>query len=222
MKFHSLGSSRFPIGFLAALLVLAAPALAGPPLICHTIDIGSAQSLPWSNPATLSGLADYETSRLIADTLALLNPNTTVLVRMETLRRATIYAQRDPIIAKQLLLKLQERTGANERDALAAFDFGYLAACYRQIQQARSHGMTIWGPGGWVNPGADVDGYTFVKRAISMRGQDPEMEFAAALITVEGSQNEHQEHVQKAMAGAKGNPLLSENLANQFSKMARN
>jgi hypothetical protein len=48
------------------------------------------------------------------------------------------------------------------------------------------------------------------------------MEFAAALITMEGSQNEHQEHVQKAMAGAKGNPLLSENLANQFSKMARN
>src|SRR5271155_196064 len=165
MKGHTLRTSRFAVGFLAALLSLATPALAGPPLICHPINIGSAQSLSWSNPATLTGLTGYEISHLIADTLALLNPNTTVLVRMETLRRATIYAQSDPIIAKQLLSKLQERTITNERDALAAFDFGYLAACYRQIQQARSHGMTIWGPGGWVNPGADVDGYTFVKRA---------------------------------------------------------
>jgi len=221
MKRHSLRSSRLAIGFLAALLVLAAPALAGPPLICHTIDIGSAQSLPWSNPATLTGLKDYDASHLIADTLALLNPSTPVLVRMETLRRATIYAQRDPIIAKQLVLKLQERTTANERDALAAFDFGYLAACYRQIQRARSQGMTVWGHGEWANPGADVDGYGFVKKAISMR-EDAEMEFAAALITMEGSQSEHEGHVRNAMAGAKGNPLLSQNLANQFSKMARN
>jgi hypothetical protein len=222
MTRHTLKSSRFAIGFLTALLALAATALAGPPLICHPIDIGSAQSLPWSNPATLTGLKDYDASHLIADTLTLLGPNTPVLVRMETLRRATIYAQRDPVIAKQLFLKLQERTTTNEKDALAAFDFGYLAACYKQIQWARSKSMTVWGQGEWSNPGADVDGYGFVKKAIRMRGQDAEMEFAAAMITTEGSQSEHQEHLRNAMAGAKGDSLLSENLANQFSKTAKN
>jgi hypothetical protein len=222
MTSHSLKSSRFVIGFLAALLSLAATALAGPPLICHPIDIGSAQSLPWSNPATLTGLKDYDASSLITDTLTLLRPTTPVLVRMETLRRATIYAQRDPVIAKQLFLKLQERTTANEKDALAAFDFGYLAACYKQIQWARSKSMTVWGQGEWSNPGADVDGYAFVKKAIHMRGQDAEMEFAAALITMDGSQSEHQEHLRNAMAGAKRDSLLSENLANQFSNTARN
>jgi hypothetical protein len=222
MTHQSLKSSRFAIGFLAALLTLAATALAGPPLICHPIDIGSAQSLPWTNPATLTGAEDYDASHLITDTLALLGPSTPVLVRMETLRRATIYAQRDPVIAKQLFLKLQERTTANEKDALAAFDFGYLAACYKQIQWARSKSMTVWGQGEWSNPGADVDGYALVKKAIRMRGQDAEMEFSAALITMDGSQNEHQEHLRNAMAGAKGDSLLSENLANQFSKTARN
>jgi hypothetical protein len=170
----------------------------------------------------LTGLKDYDASHLIADTLTLLGPNTPVLVRMETLRRATIYAQRDPVIAKQLFLKLQERTTTNEKDALAAFDFGYLAACYKQIQWARSKSMTVWGQGEWSNPGADVDGYGFVKKAIRMRGQDAEMEFAAAMITTEGSQSEHQEHLRNAMAGAKGDSLLSENLANQFSKTAKN
>ncbi len=33
-----------------------------------------------------------------------------------------------------------------------------------------------------------------------MRGQDPEMEFAAALITLTGSEIDHSYHVQKAIA----------------------
>ena len=76
-------------------------------------------------------------------------------------------------------------------------------------------------------PHADADDlvqdvFLAALRKLGSLREPAEMEFAAALITMEGSQNEHQEHVQKAMAGAKGNPLLSENLANQFSKMARN
>jgi hypothetical protein len=42
------------------------------------------------------------------------------------------------------------------------------------------------------------------------------MEFAAALITLSGPQAEHLEHALKAIAGAKTDPLLSQNLATHF------
>jgi hypothetical protein len=55
-----------------------------------------------------------------------------------------------------------------------------------------------------------------VKRAIQERGNDPEMEFAAALITLTAPNEDHREHVQKAMAGAKTDALLAQNLASRF------
>src|SRR5579859_972609 len=58
--------------------------------------------------------------------------------------------------------------------------------------------------------------YALVKKALGLRGPDPEMEFAAALITLEGPLADHQEHVQKATAGAKGDPLLAQNLKSHF------
>jgi hypothetical protein len=42
------------------------------------------------------------------------------------------------------------------------------------------------------------------------------MEFAAALITMNGPERDHNDHVQKAIAGAKVDPLLAENLASSF------
>jgi hypothetical protein len=44
------------------------------------------------------------------------------------------------------------------------------------------------------------------------------MEFAAALITFSGSERDHNDHVEKAMAGAKTDPLLAQNLASYFSR----
>lgn len=201
-----------------AVLLAAATALAGPRLICKSIDIGSAQSLPWNTLATLTGSNDYDVSHLVNDALALLNPTAPVLVRMETLRRATIYSQRAPSAATQLLLKLQQRAAANDHDALAQFDFGYLVACYKQLAWARSSGMTVGGRGDWQNPAAGIDGYAAVKKAIGLRGQDPEMEFAAALISAEDSPSQHLQHLQNAIAGSKDDPLLAQNIAAQFSK----
>jgi hypothetical protein len=66
------------------------------------------------------------------------------------------------------------------------------------------------------NPSAGVDGYALVNKAITLRGADPEMEFAAALITLSGPQEEHRQHAQKAIAGAKGDSLLAQNLASHF------
>jgi hypothetical protein len=216
---HSEVGFRFALLLAALSLVLAAPALAGPPLICHPINIGGASSLPWpSDGGSLVGQQDYDVSRLVADTLSLLAANTSVLVRMETLRRATIYAQRNPVVAKELLIKLHARTIANAHDALAAFDFGYLVECYKQAELARKEGLSAWRHSEWSNPAANVDGYGFVKSAISMRGQDAEMEFAAALISSVGSRKDCQQHLERAVAGAKDNPLLADNLSRHFGK----
>ena len=42
------------------------------------------------------------------------------------------------------------------------------------------------------------------------------MEFAAALITLSGPRDEHAQHAQKAIAGAKMDALLAQNLATHF------
>jgi hypothetical protein len=56
-------------------------------------------------------------------------------------------------------------------------------------------------------------GYSWVKKAISMRGQDLEMEFAAALLTLSGPETDHRDHAQKTLAGATNDSLLAQNLA---------
>jgi hypothetical protein len=128
---------------------------------------------------------------------------------METLRRATIYARLNPQAAKDLITRLQARAAnsdaAGRPDALAWFDVGYLAEAYKQ-----------WMGKGEPNPAAGLDGYSWVTKAIGLRGSDPEMEFAAALITLSGPEAAHRDHVQKAIAGAKYDPLLAQNLTSNF------
>jgi len=203
-------SSRFAVGILLALFALVTSAFAGPPLICHRLDIGDAKSLPWNGTAwDLAGNENYDTKNLVHDTLAILDGGAPVIVRMETLRRATLYARKDPQAAKELLTKLYQRATAGEAagraDALAWFDAGYLAAAYRQ----------------WLGKNQDsaagIDGYSLVAKALALGGEkDPQMEFAAALITLQGPERAHQEHAQRAIAGAKNDPLLARNLANRF------
>jgi hypothetical protein len=211
---QNMNSRIFPhqlISIVAILIGFTITALAGPPLICHPIEIGQAKSLPWVDLNYQKGRGSYELKNLTHDTLAILDSDTPVLVRMETLRRATLYARQDPQIAKELLTRLHARAAnsntSGHSDALAWFDIGYLAETYKQ-----------WIGKGEPNPAAGLDGYGWVKQAISLRGQDPEMEFAAALITLTVPESDHQDHVQKAMAGAKNDPLLAQNLATFFSR----
>src|SRR6266478_10065235 len=222
MTLQQIRSPRFAIVLVAAVLCFASIAQAGPPLICHTIEIGQAKSLPWiGHNWNLSGGENYDTKNLVRDTLQILAPSTPVLVRMETLRRATLYARRDPIAAKELLARLHARATSAESsghpDALAWFDAGYLAETYKQ-----------WIGQAWMrvskeeqNPAAGLDGYALVKKALALRGPSPsgddaQMEFAAALITLSGPANEHHQHAQRAIAGAKTDPLLAQNLASRF------
>src|SRR5262245_14108085 len=118
----------------AAALVIARPALAGPPLICFPFDISSARSLPMGHSSWHDIDASYDVSHLVDDTLAILTPVTPVNVRMETIRRATIYASKNPAAAKALLVALQERAQHPQpaAAALAVFDFGYLVETYRE------------------------------------------------------------------------------------------
>lgn len=202
-----LSLTAFAISSVAALL-LAATAFAGPPLICHSLEIGSARSLPWvSHSWNLTGSETYDTRALVNDTMAILSGDRTVIVHMETLRRATLYARKDPALAKELLSRITSGTKAegDQDRALRYFDVGYLIAAYKQ-----------WFREPAENPAVGLDGYALVKQAIALRGDDPEMEFAAALITLSGRGEEHASHAQKAIAGAKGDPLLARNLASHF------
>jgi len=208
MNSHALVRLAISIG--ATLTLFTTSAHAGPPLICHAIEIGQAKSLPWVD-WNQKGSGGYDVKNLTRDTLAILDAKAPVLVRMETLRRATLYARQDPHIAKELLTRLHARAASSDAaghpDALAWFDAGYLIETYRQ-----------WIGKGEPNPANGLDGYGLIKKAIGLRGQDPEMEFAAALVTLTGPESDHREHARKAMAGAKNNPLLAQNLASNFHR----
>jgi len=217
MKLYIYRAMQNSMKILAAMVMLAAPVFAGPPLVCHPINIGSAQSLPWTSSTwNLSGEESYDVSHLVADTLTLLGPNTPVLVRMETIRRAALYSQNNAAVARELLAGLQMRAAAHEHDSLADFDYGYLIETYRQLETAFRMSLGEKNRRDWVNPAAGLDGYAWVKKAIGMRGRDAGMEFAAALITTENSKQDFQEHVAKAKAGMKEDPLLAQNVASHF------
>ena len=220
MKPKQIRPCRYFFGVAAAVLLFANAVQAGPPLVCHAFEIGQARSLPLAGHSwNLSGSENYDTKNLVKDTLEILRPTTPVLVRMETLRRATLYARKDPIAAKELLTKLYSRADSTESaghpDALAWFDAGYLVETYEQwIGRDLPHltdGMRLD-----ANPAFGMDGYAMVKKAIALRGDDAQMEFAAALITLSGPGDEHARHARKAIAGAKDDALLAQNLATHF------
>ena len=204
MNSHSI--SRLAISITAIVLGFSTIALAGPPLICHPIAIGQAQSLPWVDLNYHKGDGGYDLRNLTRDTLAILDSNSSVLVRMETLRRATIYARQDPQVAKELLTRLHARASNADAGALAWFDLGYLAEAYKH-----------WRNDSEPNPAKGIDGYALVTKALNSRGSDPEMEFGAALIALSISESERNRHVEKARAGAAADPLLAQNLASFFT-----
>ncbi|MBO0720138.1 MAG: hypothetical protein J2P41_04910 [Blastocatellia bacterium] len=213
--------------------LLQLTAIAGPPLICHTIEIGDARSLPWGASADWRAVKpDYDLNRLVEDTLALLTPETPVLARMETLRRATIYAQwakrdreimlksrndkaADELLAR-LMARVRESAGNTPAFTLALFDAGYLTSCYQQAGYQSNGGD---GAGrGYDMVRKAMGGYAMVRKAAAHQGGSAEMEFAAALITSSPLQATHRAHLQRAIDGAKDNSLLARNLIKHFGK----
>jgi hypothetical protein len=209
------------------LLALVRPAPAGPVLICKNYEIGAAKSLPWGGSDWRSVKPDYDINRLVEDTLALLTPETPVIVRMETLRRAVIYAacsrvdrevnyaKRNDNAAQELFSRLMGnskmsafQSASKKPDPLKLFDAGFFLESWKQAYVDGSGKKPV-----------DFDGYALVKQAIALRGNDPEMEFAAALITsIRSDKAAHRAHLQKAIAGAPEGSLLARNIVNHFGR----
>lgn len=212
----SILSLRRSLAIASLALTLASPAVfAGTPLICHPYEIGAAKSLP-AGPDWHGVSRNYDRQHLVRDTLALLTADTPVIVRMETLRRAAIYATaqmrdwdkgtysaEDRALASSLLKKLRERTktATGPALALATFDLGFFTETLRQTNVDKS-----------------LDGYPTLLKALALRGPDAEMEFALALATSWPKRKERDEHVTRARASAKPGSLLATNLDSHFGK----
>lgn len=132
--------------------------LKGPPAVCQPFAIGDAASLPWDEGAF--GIdPGFSTSKLVPMTHKLLDGQSDALVRMETLRRAVIYAfgvgdygMKTPpskevrkLRAQELILMLQQRALAvhlGEQAATTAqampplFDLGYALSAIHQLDGA--------------------------------------------------------------------------------------
>jgi hypothetical protein len=134
----------------------------------------------------------------------ILAPETPVIVRMETLRRAAIYSFKDSRLAYELLAKIMARTldaqPGSKAEAMAWFDAGYLVETFRQASFESKQ-----------NPATGLDGYAWTVRAIVLNGGNPEMEYAAALMRFDKSWPN--EHFRKALAASREGSLLSRNMA---------
>ena len=206
------------LGFLSSVLAAtvvfsAAPAFAGPPLLCFPFDIGNAKTLPMGTRGWESVDPTYDSSHLVADTLALLTPRTPTIVRMETLRRATVYAARNSRIATALLDTLEARAAHPDPNVgYAVFDFGYLVETYKQ--------------GAWLGKDApafarakDIDGYMLVQKAQTLTG-DKSMSFALVAMTIDKTHGVEglRAAIADAREAAKTDASVRANLANHWSE----
>lgn len=171
---------------MAAFALVAATAWAGPPAVCQRVEIGTAKSLPWSTGNDFKkGDPNYDLKRLVPDTLALLAPETPVNVRMETMRRAALYAAKDARLARELSEQLLARTRGVAAGAMAWFDAGYFIETVRQTALVYKYDMLTPDERMEWTIREDVvklDGLPMVKKALAMSGGDAGIRHALTLI----------------------------------------
>ena len=209
-------SEKKRIVLLAALslLIVATPAFAGPPFTCHPFDIGTAKSLPGDPTNWLGVRVDYDVHRVVADTEAILTPSTPTLVRMETLRRAALYASLDRAVAEQLIAAMMthvqkaEQTGQSMATAL--FDAGYVVEALSEIEQFGNHMKDFAGREKTLAGLTQrFDGRALIQKSLALRPDDASIEFALTLLLPSA---ERDSHLRNARAGAKQDSLLASNL----------
>jgi hypothetical protein len=199
-----------------ATLVVATPALAGPPFICHPFDIGTAKSLPWG--ATNNYLAmrdDYDFHNVVADAEKLLTPSMPTIVRMETLRRAAIYASRDRAVATQFLGFVMGRATSLKEpgrpEALAWFDAGYVIEALSELEQVGHYEKQLRGLETVLAGLTDsFSGRALIEKSATLRPDDAAIEFALGLIS---RAPESDKHFDKARVASHQDALLANNLA---------
>jgi hypothetical protein len=196
---HFLSRLPFLPLVLAAVVGVGSVAHAGSPLMCFAYEIGDAKCLPWSANGPLAPAGGYDRANVVADTLGLLKTEHSILVRMETMRRATIYVAKDRELATELLGKLAwmaldaEAAGNTKWARTAWFDAGFLAACYQQM------GVDI----GWKPGVADgLQGWAWMKKAIELGADDPAVQYAAALVLCMRDDGSYRPYLARAVQGA--------------------
>ncbi len=205
---------------LSATLLFSASAFAGPPLLCHPFDTAGAPSLAWGGKGWNQARSDYDLSKLVANTSVLLAPETPVIARMETLRRAAIYASRNGAVARDLAAHLDARVARSstpDARALALFDAGYYAETLQDIVRLQGYDMPGVGKADTAALRAIVakgDGSAKIDQALRLRPNDPGMNFAAALVaTADERKADIASHSHLARAGAGRDRLVAMNLS---------
>ena len=220
-------SIQFVLSFFV-LTTLTIPSIAGPPLICHPFEIGEAKSIAWNGRQWRDVKKDYDLNQLVPDVMAILETDAPVLVRMETMRRAAVYAvwslrdhkvgfdPKGERVALALLEKILVRKNAAEArgfktnaDKLALFDAGYLIETYKYIgfdeisQQKAS---------------LPSDSLAWVEKANDALDCPGEIELALAIILQnhQGTSGQQDKHLKTAVGKASEGSLLAKNLVSHF------
>ena len=212
---------------LVVLISLVIPALAGPPLICHPFEIGDAKSIAWNGKEWRDVKKDYDLNQLVPDVMAILETDAPILVRMETMRRAAVYAvwslrdlkvgfdSKGDRTALALLDKIMARKNAAEArglktkaDKLALFDAGYLIETYKYIGFEESSKKTT----------LTSEGLAWVEKANDALDCPGEMEMALAIMLHNhpGQSDAQGKHLKIAVSKAAEGSLLAKNLISHF------
>ncbi len=166
--------SRFQVLVgVAVLLGGMSQVWAGPPAVCHPIQIGDSQSLPFGKDA-FAKISKFPLHQVAPSTLKILAGSDDTLLHMETIRRAVIYLQQDRKMGQDFLAMLQKHAAgagkeiSREKRGLLWFDLGYAQGAFRQYSRKRY----------------SVAGDTVVanlEKAVSLRPQDGALYLGAAL-----------------------------------------
>ena len=138
-----------------------------------------------------------------------------MLEHMETLHRTAVYAATDDAAAGRLFEALRARlapAGDARAQVLARFDLGYEAEAYRQALFAARY-MSAGSPAHGIEVGED--GYQLVHEALAVLRPNPELEYAAALVSLDhkNARPLAQKHFQIATQEAAGDSDLAQTLA---------
>ena len=175
-------STRLTRALAVSLLALApAVAHAGPPLLCFPMETGGAPSLPWARHGLERARPDYDRSRLAADTSRCWGrplpslPGWRPCVEPCCTRRRTpppprSSSRRCAIAPPAVATPPPPRSPAST-SVTRSRRRSRCATCRREARRSARP------------PSAGEDGLALIREAIAARGSDPEMEYAAALVT---------------------------------------
>lgn len=196
----------------AATLALMRTASAGLPLLCHPLDPGKAEVLPWGS-GWQSPDPRYDVNNLQGDVERLLSGAAPILARMENLRRAALYTAEKPKLASALVAALVARAAKEgPGNRLAWFDAAYLIETYRQVDMTFEHGLLarMARPATAYPELNSLDGYRMLGTLLSREGESAELEFARGLMMRDGTE---QRHLKRAAQLAPRDSALARNVA---------